>query len=56
MYIVIGKLIFILELFLMLFVVSIEIVKFDFFYIRKFVFLCFYSVKEVCNVIYLILV
>lgn len=56
MHTVTGKSIFISELFLTLFVVSIETVKLDFFYTRKFVLLCPYSVKEACNVIYPILV
>lgn len=47
---------FISELFLTLFVVSIATVKLDFFFTWKFVLLCPYSVKEACNVIYLILV
>lgn len=56
MHTVTGKSIFISELFSTLFVVSIETVKLDFFYTRKFVLLCPYSVKEACKVIYLILV
>lgn len=57
MHTVTGKSIFISELFLTLFVVSIETVKLDFFnYTRKFVLLCPYSVKEACNVIHSILV